>query len=92
MLYKFIKYIKPTGELYRFDDFIEMHNDNFILTDDGEIEYIEVNGKLTNINVIGWGGYLKLNDSDNIYAHFMTLEELKKISETNDVNIYWLGD
>ena len=91
-MYKIINENKPTGELYRFDDFIEMYNDNYILPDDGEIEYIEVNGKLTNIYVIGWGGYLKLNDSDNVYAYFMTLEELKKISETNSVNIYWLGD
>ena len=70
-----------------------MFEDVSILPDDGEIELVEVNGKLTNINVIGWGGYLNFLDSDNkIYAYYMSFEELQKIAETNDVKIYWLGD
>lgn len=88
-MYENIYNINPIGKPYPFETFDDLYENNIILPDDGEIEYVEVNGFKTNIYVKSWGGYIDLPPSKR---EIMTYEELKQMSKSNDIVIYWVGD
>ena len=88
-MYKNVYNIEPKGEPYSFESFDDLYENNIILPDDGEIEYIKINDFITNIYVKSWGGYIDLPQSKR---EIMTYEELKQMSKSNDIVIYWVGD